>query len=117
MRIVADAAASYAAAGYVTIVDGIVIPGWFLEPMRNSLHDAGHEVAYVVLRAPLSVCIARTRRRGPQSLTDPEVVEHLWRDFAALGALESNVVEVGTSSPDDVAEQVAKRFRGGSLAT
>ncbi len=117
MRIVADAAASYAAAGYVTVVDGIVIPGWFLEPMRDSLRAAGHDVAYVALRAPLSVCIARTRSRDPRLLADPGVVERLWRDFAALGALESHVIEIGTSSPDDVAEQVAKRFREGSLMT
>jgi len=101
----------------VTIVDGIVSPGSFLEPMRRSLHDAGHEVAYVVLRAPLSVCVARTRSRGPRSRTDPEVVERLWGDFAALGALESNVIEIGRRSPDDLADQVAKRFRDGSLTT
>lgn len=45
MRIVADAAAAYAAAGYFTIVDGIILPGWFLVPMRNSLRETGHRVA------------------------------------------------------------------------
>jgi hypothetical protein len=30
MRIVAQAAAGYADAGYFTIIDGIVLPSWFL---------------------------------------------------------------------------------------
>jgi hypothetical protein len=42
MDIVANAAAGYAAAGYRTILDGIVIPGWFLEPLRDHLHEGGH---------------------------------------------------------------------------
>lgn len=54
MRIIAEAAAGYAAAGYFTIIDGIVIPGWFLEPLSDALRNAGHPVAYAVLRAPLS---------------------------------------------------------------
>jgi hypothetical protein len=37
MRIVAQAAAGYADAGYFTIVDGIVIPGWFFELLREWL--------------------------------------------------------------------------------
>jgi AAA domain len=30
-------------------------PGWFLEPVRDVLRDAGHPVALAVLRAPLPV--------------------------------------------------------------
>src|SRR5580698_6628761 len=37
MRIVALAAAGYADAGYFTIIDGIIIPGWFFEQLRDSL--------------------------------------------------------------------------------
>ena len=66
MRIVGDAAAAYAAAGYFTIVDGIIIPGFFLEPLRDSLRDAGHGVAYAVLRAPLGVCVSRAAGRETQ---------------------------------------------------
>jgi hypothetical protein len=32
MRIVADTAGAYAAVGYFTIVDGIILPRSFLEP-------------------------------------------------------------------------------------
>jgi hypothetical protein len=75
MGIVAEAAAAYAAAGYFTIVDGIILPGWFLQPLRDALRDAGHPVAYAVLRAPLSVCAARAQSRQPQRLADASVVK------------------------------------------
>lgn len=41
IQIVAGAASSYAAAGYFTVIDGIVIPGWFLEPLWKSFTDLG----------------------------------------------------------------------------
>ena len=39
MSIVGDAAVAYARAGYRTIVDGIVIPGWFYEPLRHAIES------------------------------------------------------------------------------
>ena len=39
MRAVAGAARAYAEGGYFTIVDGIVLPSWFLEPLRAALGD------------------------------------------------------------------------------
>ena len=116
MRIVADAAAAYAAAGYFTIVDGIIIPGFFLEPLRETLRDAGHGVAYAVLRAPLAVCASRAATRETQPLADRDVVEHLWREFAELGPLESHAIEIGSSSPAEAADLLAQRLRDGSLA-
>ncbi|HSR93573.1 MAG TPA: AAA family ATPase [Solirubrobacterales bacterium] len=99
MGIVARAAAGYAAAGYGTIVDGIVIPGWFLEPLRDAFHDAGHRVACAVLRAPLSTCMARARDRKREPLADPSVIERLWRSFADLGELERNASTWTTRAP------------------
>jgi predicted kinase len=98
MEIVAQAAAGYASAGYFTIVDGIILPRWFLAPLRDSLRAAGHSVAYAVLRAPLAVCLARARMRAPERLSDPAVIERLWREFSDLGPLESNTIETGTHS-------------------
>jgi adenylate kinase family enzyme len=100
MRIVATAAAAYADAGYFTIVDGIVSPRWFLEPVRDDLAEAGHRVAYVVLRPPLEVCIARS------SLTDHSVLEQLWNEFADIGQLENRVVDPGARSPEETAAAV-----------
>jgi hypothetical protein len=64
--------------------------------------EAGHPVAYAVLRASLPV---------------PNVVERLWHDFANLGPLERNAIDVGTKSPDDTADLLALRLRDGSLVT
>jgi hypothetical protein len=86
MRIVAEAAAAYASAGYFTIVDGIVLPRFFFEPLRDALRQAGHAVAYAVLRAPLNVCLARAGSRDSQPLADPLVVERLWHRLRGPGA-------------------------------
>lgn len=115
MGIVANTAAAYAAGGYLTIVDGIVISGWFLEPVRESLRRAEHSVAYAILRAPLADCGSRAGDRAAQPLSDPQVVERLWHDFEDLGALEQNAVDVGARTPDEAANLVTERLRDGSL--
>jgi tRNA uridine 5-carbamoylmethylation protein Kti12 len=116
MRIVAGAAAGYADAGYFTIVDGIISPGWFFEPLRDSLRDAGHRVAYAVLRPPLAVCVSRAESREPGRLPDGAIVERLWHDFADLGSLERHVIEIDTESPDEVAALLARQLRDGRLS-
>ncbi len=115
MRIVAQAASGYAAAGYFTIIDGIVIPGWFLEPLRDALHAAGHRVAYAVLRAPLSVCKARAGGRVREPLDDPQVIERLWQSFADLGDLERHAIDVGDGSPKETADSLARLLEKGLL--
>jgi predicted kinase len=110
MRIVAEAAAGYAKAGYLTIIDGILIPGWFLEPLRDSLRAAGHSVAYAVLRAPLAVCLSRTGHRASNRLSDAAVVERLWHAFADLGPLETHVIDTETLSAHAIAGVLADRL-------
>jgi predicted kinase len=111
MGIVSQAAAGYADAGYFTIIDGIVIPGWFFEPLRDAIHGAGHRVAYAVLRAPLSVCKERAEARELKPLSTPEAFDQLWRSFSDLGDLERNVLELDEESPDAVADMLASRMR------
>lgn len=115
MRIVAQAAAGYADAGYFTIIDGIVIPGWFLQPLRESLSAAGHSVAYAVLRAPLAVCLARAESRASTRLSDAAVIERLWHDFADLGPLETHVIDSGTRTANATADVLAKRLQSDLL--
>lgn len=110
MDAVAKAAAAYANAGYLTIIDGIVIPGWFFEPLRDSLQTAGHRVAYAVLRAPLDVCIERARDRPSSRLADAAVIERLWRQFADLGPLEDHAIESGMGTAECVAEEIAMQL-------
>jgi predicted kinase len=115
MGIVAEAAARYAAAGYFTVIDGIVIPGWFLEPVRDALHAAGHQVALAVLRAPLPVCLARVQEReGPPGI-DSGAIEQIWRSFTDLGALEKNVIELDRSAVDNVPDALARYLEEGRL--
>jgi adenylate kinase family enzyme len=115
MRVVAGAAAGYAAAGYFTIVDGIVLPRFFFEPLRDALRAAGHEVAYAVLRAPLDVCVSRAEGREARPLDESGVAERLWHDFAELGPLERHAVDLAGEGPDEAADLLAARLGEGSL--
>ncbi len=117
MRIVSGAATGYANAGYFTIIDGIAIPGWFFEPLRDSLSAAGHRVAYAVLRAPLAVCLQRARNRASSRLSDAAVVERLWHDFADLGPLEAHVIDSGTGDAAATADVLFERLRTGLVLT
>jgi adenylate kinase family enzyme len=115
MAIVAAAAGSYAGAGYFTIVDGIVSPRWFFEPLRDALQEAGHRVAYAVLRAPLDVCAARAAGREEGRIADTAAVERTWPEFADLGELEGHAIESAGKSPEEVAAELAQRLRDGLL--
>jgi predicted kinase len=115
MRIVAGAAAGYASAGYGTIVDGIVIPGWFFEPLRDTLREEGHAVCYAVLRAPLEVCLARVQGREGEPPIDAGAIEQLWRSFADLAELERHVLDVDGMAPERVSDELAERLSSGSL--
>ena len=117
MKIVAGAAAGYAKAGYFRIIDGIVSPRWFLEPMRDSLRVAGHTVAYAVLRAPLSVCLSRARDRVPDRLSDAAVIERLSHEFVNLGRLETHVIDTGARAADAVADVVNELLQANRLIT
>ena len=116
MRAVASAVSNYAAAGYFTIVDGIVIPAWFLEPLRDALKEAGYAAAYAVLRAPLSVCMERVQGREGEPPIDSGAIEQLWRSFTDLGELERNVIDVEGRNPEEIAGLLSRRLDDGLLA-
>lgn len=116
MRAVADAAASYARADYLTIVEGILAPGWFYEPVRDALRARDLGVSFAILRAPLDVCVARVaaRSQGERPL-DAAVVEDLWNSFADLGPLESHTLDTGSLDPAEATALLADRYEGGFL--
>lgn len=113
MDIVGAAAASYAGAGYFTVVDGIVIPSWFLDPLREGLRAAGLKVAYAVARAPLSVCEARLRER--EGVLDSGAIARLWSDFEDLGSLEGHAIDVAGLGPGEAADAIARALADGRL--
>lgn len=115
MRVVAAAAAGYAEAGYTTVVDGIVIPEWFLWPLHGALVDAGQEVAYAVLRVPLERCLERVQSREGAPPIDTGAITQLWNSFAGLGDLERHVLEVDGRTPEQVAHLLAQNLAAGRL--
>jgi hypothetical protein len=111
-------AVAYGKAGYQTIVEGIVVPGWFLEPLRDAIDAAGFDVAYAVLRPPLAVAVERAAGRGSSRVPDAAVVEQLWIDFADLGVLEHHAIEItDRQTAEQTAELVADRLESGRLTT
>jgi predicted kinase len=108
MGIVGEAAAGYARGGYFTIIDGIVLPRWFLIPLRDALREAGLEVAYVVLRAPLETCVERVRTRAEQRFSAPEAVPFMHEQFADLGEFERNALDVEGLDPEEIADAVER---------
>jgi predicted kinase len=117
MQAVGDAAVGYAKAGYETIIDGVVIPGRFFEPLRDAIAASGFAVSYAVLRPPLRVAIARAAGRPAASLSDPAVVEQLWNAFADLGPLERHAVPIEErESAAEIAATVVERLRAGDLS-
>jgi adenylate kinase family enzyme len=118
MQIVGDAAVAYKRAGYETIIDGIVLPRWFLEPLRASVTGSGFDLAYAVLRPSLAVAVERAASRHASRLSDAAVVEQLWNEFSDLGALEQHAIEIQKrQTAEETAELVAERFDTGALTT
>jgi hypothetical protein len=118
MRIVGDVAVSYGRAGYRVIIDGIVIPGWFFEPLRDSITEAGFDVAYAVLRPSLTDAVERATCRSSSRLPQAAVVERMWSRFSELGPLERHAIEIPErQTPEQTAEVVARRLEAGALTT
>jgi shikimate kinase len=106
MGIVAEVAASYASAGYVTIIDGMLVPGWFLEPVTDRLRSAGLVVIVVILRASLDVCVERATSRSSRPLKNVDAVEQLWESFADIGELEQHVIDNSAQTAEATADEV-----------
>lgn len=104
----AGAAATYARGGYFVVLDGIVGP-WFLAPFRA----LAVPVHYVVLRPPLDIAISRCQARGGDTLTAPEPITALHRQFAALDELETHAIATEGQSPADTVQAVIAALAGG----
>jgi predicted kinase len=117
MRIVSDVAVEYARAGYWTVIDGIIIPGWFFEPLRDAIVASGLDVAYAVLRPPLALAVARAASRPSGPLANRAVIEELWHNFSHLGVLERHAIEIERETAEEAAEMVAERLEAGMLTT
>jgi tRNA uridine 5-carbamoylmethylation protein Kti12 len=109
MGIVGDAAASYARAGYFSVIDGI-------KPLRASLADARFEVAYAILRPSLPVAVERASARDSSRKVDEGVIEQLWHDFAELDAhLEGHVIDNTDQGVEETALAIEEGLRRATL--
>ena len=108
MAIVGDAATAYASAGYLTIVDGMLIPGWFLEPVTARLRSANLDVATVILLPPLEVCLERAGSRSARPLSDPAVVRKLWDEFATVGAPKHVIIDSAEMTAEETVFRVVR---------
>ena len=116
MAAVGEAAARYARAGYFTLIEGIVSPGWFFPPLRQALLKDGLPVAYAILRPSLAVAVQRAQNRPSGRLSEPKVIEQLWHDFADLDeALEPHVIDTTELTAQDTAEILDGQLLRGAL--
>lgn len=117
MRTAAEAAASYAQAGYSTVFEGIVIPRWTLKVIRETLEAAGVQTSYAVLRAPQAHCTARVlEREGNPDAYTPDMLAALCSEFDDLEAFERHAIDVAGLAAEEAAGAVAARLAEDDLA-
>lgn len=110
MNVIGAAAAGYAEGGYFVIVDGIVGP-WFL----GSFHPLACPIHYLVLRPDLAAALERCRRRGGDTLADPEPIIALFEQFADLGAYEHHVIATGGLGVAETVAAIEQAVAGGDF--
>lgn len=115
MGALSEATARYARAGYFTVVDGVISPRWFLEPVHQMLGAHGLAVAYAILRPDLDTAVARAMARGSAGLAEPAVIARLFDDFNDLGALEGHVIDNAALTAIETADAIEGQLHAGKL--
>lgn len=113
VQAVARTAAQFAAGGFDVVVDGIVGP-WFLDPFRRCAAGAEVGLHYVVLAADLDVTIGRATSRGAHGLSDEDPIRRMHAEFASAVPHEHLILDAGSRTASDVAEQVLHAWRTGT---
>jgi energy-coupling factor transporter ATP-binding protein EcfA2 len=107
MRVIQQAAFTYAAGGFTTLIDGIVGP-WMLGHFRD-LGDGADlpRVHYVVLRPARDETVRRAQARTAEdALVEEEPIVSLWAQFSDLGALESHAIDTTDQETADTVRAV-----------
>ncbi|WP_308159140.1 AAA family ATPase [Curtobacterium sp. ISL-83] len=104
LRVVRNAAATYADGGFVVVVDGVVGP-WMLHHFREPGTGTGtgmRRLHYVVLRPSRDETLRRAVHRAePGALVDEAPIASLWGQFSDLGALEGHVLDTTAQTPSE----------------
>ena len=112
---VTAAAICYAKAGYLTVIDMVVDPAIFLDPLTKSLQAAGLDVSCAILQAPLGTVLERAKNRTNRPLADEGAVEHMWRVFEDLVTVGRHAVSVQGKSPSALAHEIGSMLSSGKL--
>ena len=104
---IAEAAATYAAGGYFTVLDGIVGP-WFLPTFVEAARRHAVRLDYVVLFPDVETAVRRVVARG-HGLQEEQPTREMHRQFSELGRYTANVVDSSHLSPREVADVVLAR--------
>lgn len=115
LEAITAAAAAYASGGYDVVLDGVIGP-WFVDRYRERAADAGIELSYVVLAAPLDVTLRRAaERQGAERLRDPGPITTMHAAFADLGRWSAHVVLTGDRTAEEIAADLRSRLPAGAF--
>lgn len=116
LRVIAQAALTYAEGGYTVVVDGVVGP-WMLHHFEHAVRDEPATVMhYIVLRPARETTLARAQARtGPDVLTTEEPVLTMWDQFADLANLERHVLDTSGHSPHQTLQAVRDAVTNGDF--
>lgn len=113
MSAMAAQAAVCAKGGYEVYVDGIVGP-WFFDPWREAARTQELDLRYIVLRPDLPTSIARaSARTATGAMTDPAVVEQMWRAFHDFAPPPDSIVDTTSQSQAETVAAVAEGLEAG----
>ena len=113
MAAMAAQAAVCAGRGYEVYVDGLIGP-WFLDPWREAAGAHAVDLRYLVLRPDLATTLARaTARTAPNAMTDPAVVEQMWRAFQGDAVVPDHVVDTTRHTMLETIRGVAEDLEAG----
>ena len=125
LRVIRNAAQTYAAGGFMVVVDGIVGP-WMLHHFREAESPAqapapapapaapqGSRLHYVVLRPSCDETLRRAQARTtPGALVDEGPLLSLWDQFSDLGALEGHVIDTTAQTSSETLDAVRDAVSG-----
>ncbi|WP_294179716.1 AAA family ATPase [uncultured Schumannella sp.] len=113
MQVIRKAAFTYAAGGFLTIIDGIIGP-WMLHHFRDAEHARDRpRLHYVVLRPSRDETLRRAQARTtPDALVDEDPIASLWEQFADLGELENHVIDTTTQNSSETLAAVRSAVEG-----
>jgi adenylate kinase family enzyme len=107
----AAAAGRMAQGGYTVVFDGVIGP-WFLETFLTA--TGLHEIDYVLLLPPESVCLQRVESRTGHEFKDLDAARHMYSEFAQAASPRGSVIR-SSELPEEITTTIADLHASGSL--